>query len=128
MIPPPVPPPAPTSTPHPTQLKPTLAGVKLTRNTIHVVTSDESPRSTKLKLTLNTDSTVKIVLKRTQKVDGKAVKAKVSKALVKGAAAIKLTAKIGSKKLPPGTYVVAVTATNSVGTSAATKVRLKILA
>ena len=55
--------------------KPALTGVKLTKKTIHVKGSDESPRATKLKLKLNTDAKVKVVLKRTKKVDGKAVKA-----------------------------------------------------
>ena len=45
--------------------------------------SDEKPKATKLKLTLNTDAKV-IVLKRTKKVDGKAVKATVTKALDEG--------------------------------------------
>ena len=46
-------------------------------------------------------------------MDGKAVKATLKKALAKGAATVKLTSKIGAKKLPPGTYVVTVTATNA---------------
>ena len=102
--------------------------MSLTKKAIHVAKSDLSPRSTKLKLTLDSDATVKLVLKRTTKVDGKNVKATVKKALAKGAATVKLTSKVGAKKLPPGTYVVTVTATNAVGTSAAAKVRLKILA
>ena len=106
--------------------KPTLTGVKLTKKTIHVKGSDESPKATKLKLKLNTDAKVKVVLKRTEKVDGKAVKATVKKSLKKGASAIKLTSTIGSKKLPPGTYKIVVTAKNSVGTSAAKKVKLII--
>ncbi len=106
--------------------KPTLTGVKLTKKTIHVKSSDESPKATKLKLKLNTDAKVKVVLKRTEKVDGKAVKATVKKSLKKGASAIKLTSTIGSKKLPPGTYKIVVTAKNSVGTSAAKKVKLII--
>ena len=47
-------------------------------------------------------------------------------ALTKGSSAIKLTSKIGSKKLPPGTYKIVVTAKNSVGRSAATTVKLTI--
>ena len=88
--------------------------------------SDESPKATKLQLTLNTDAKVKVVLKRTKMVDGKAVKAAVTKALTKGSSAIKLTSKVGGKKLPPGTYKVKVTAKNSVGRSAATTVKLTI--
>ena len=106
--------------------KPTLTGVKLTKKTIHVKSSDESPKATKLKLKLNTDAKVKVVLKRTEKVDGKAVKATVKKSLKKGASAIKLTSTIGSKKLPPGTYKIVVTAKNSVGRSAAKTVKLTI--
>ena len=108
--------------------KPALTGVKLTKQTIHVVKSDASPRSSKLKLTLDTDATVKVVLKRTKKVDGKAVKATMTKALKKGTSTIKLTSKVGSKQLPPGTYKVSVTAKNGVGTSNAVVVTLTIKA
>ena len=102
--------------------------MKLTEKTIHVKGSDDSPKATKLKLKLNTDAKVKVVLKRTQKVDGKTVKATVKKALGKGSSAVKLTSKLGSKKLPPGTYKVTVTAKNSVGTSVAVHLKLKIVA
>jgi hypothetical protein len=50
----------------------------------------------------------------------------VKKALKAGSSAIKLSSKIGSKKLPPGAYKVVVTAKSSVGTSAATTVKLTI--
>jgi len=90
--------------------------------------SDKSPKATKLKLTLNTDAKVTVKLKRTKQVDGKTVKASLTKALEKGASAVKLTSKIGSKKLPPGTYKVTVTAKSSVGTSAATTLKLTIKA
>ena len=90
--------------------------------------SDESPKATKLKLKLNTDAEVKVVLKRTKKVDGTTVKATVTKALTKGSSAIKLTSKVGSKKLPPGTYKVTVSAMNSVGTSVAVVLKLTIVA
>ena len=59
------------------------------------------------------------MLKRTKKVHGKTVKATLTKALKKGAATIKLTSKVGGKKLPPGTYKVKVTGKNTVGTSVA---------
>ena len=62
--------------------------MSLTKKAIHVTKSDLSPRSTKLKLSLDSDATVKIVLKRTTKVDGKAVKATLKKALAKGAATV----------------------------------------
>ena len=65
--------------------------MKLTKKTIHVVESDDKPRATKLKLTLDTDASVKVVLKRTKKLHGKVVKATLTKALKKGAATIKLT-------------------------------------
>jgi hypothetical protein len=113
----------PTSAP---AIPPLLRHVRLTSSTIHVKGSDESPKVTKLKLTLNTDAGVTVKLKRTMKVDGKTVKASLTKALEKGAAAIKLTSKIGSKKLPPGTYQVTVTAKNGVGTSVATTLKLTI--
>jgi hypothetical protein len=108
--------------------KPVLTGLKLTKKAIHVVKSADSPRATRLKLTLDTDATLKVKLKRTKLVNGKVVKAKVVKALTKGASAIKLTSKIGSKKLPPGVYKVTVTARNSVGTSAAVVRKLRVLA
>jgi hypothetical protein len=113
----------PTSAP---AIPPLLRHVRLTSSTIHVKGSDESPKVTKLKLTLNTDAGVTVKLKRTMKIDGKTVKASLTKALEKGAAAIKLTSKIGSKKLPPGTYQVTVTAKNGVGTSVATTLKLSI--
>jgi len=102
--------------------------VKLTKKTIHVLKSDEKPRVTKLELTLNTDATVTVKLKRTKRVHGKTIKAGLTKALEKGSARVKLTSRIGSKKLPPGTYRVTVTAKNSVGTGAATTVKLTIKA
>ncbi len=119
---------APVVTPPAATPKPKLTGVKLTKKTIHVVKSDDKPRSTKLKLTLNTDAKVKVVLKRTKKVHGKTVKATLTKALKQGAATIKLTSKVGSKQLPPGTYKVKVTGKNAVGTSVAVVVELKIRA
>jgi hypothetical protein len=108
--------------------KPQLTGVKLTKKTIHVVKSDEKPRSTKLKLTLNTAAKVVVKIKRTQKVKGKTVKAKVTKSLKAGKSAIRLTNKIGGTKLPPGKYKVTVTAKNSVGTSVAVVRKLTIIA
>ncbi len=114
--------------PPPATPKPSLTGVKLTTKTIHVVKSDASPRSTKLKLTLSSDAAVKVMLKRTKKVDGKAVKATTSKALKKGASSIKLTSKVDGLQLPPGTYKVTVTAKNGVGTSKAVVVTLTIKA
>ena len=120
---PPVTPVTPT-TPAP---KPILSGVKLTKKTIHVVGSEEKPRATKLKLSLNVDATVVVKLKRTAKVDGKAVKAKLSKAMKSGQRAIRLTSKVGGKKLVAGTYRITVRATNSVGSSAVRTVKLKVL-
>ncbi|MEO6509872.1 MAG: PKD domain-containing protein [Nocardioides sp.] len=107
--------------------QPALTGVKLTKKTIHVVGSVDKPRATKLKLTLNTDAQVTVKVKRTKKVDGKTVKAKVVKSLTQGAGAVKLTSKVGGKKLPPGTYQVTVTAKNVAGTSKPVVVKLKIL-
>jgi PKD repeat protein len=117
---------APVVTPPAATPKPTLTGVKLTRKTIHVKGSDDSPKATKLKLKLNTDAKVKVLLKRTKKVDGKTVKATVKRALEQGSSVIKLTSKIGGKKLSPGTYKVVVTAKNGVGTSVATMLKLTI--
>ncbi len=107
--------------------KPALTGVKLTKKTIHVLKSDEKPRATKLKLTLNVDAKVVVKLKRTQKVKGKAVKAKLAKSLDAGKRVIRLTSKVGGKKLPPGTYKVTVFAKNAAGKSAPKTVRLKIV-
>jgi len=106
---------------------PALSGVALTKKTIHVVGLDEKPRATKLKLSLNLAATVVVDLKRTKKLNGKTVKAKVSKALLAGASSIKLTGKVGRKKLPTGTYRVTVRATNSVGTATAKAGRLKVV-
>ena len=72
---------APVVTPPAATPKPQLTGVKLTEKTIHVKGSDDSPKATKLKLTLNTDAKLTVELKRTQKVDGKTVKAAIKKAL-----------------------------------------------
>ena len=58
-----------------------MTGVKLTKKTIHVLKSDDKPRGTKLKLTLNVDAKVVVKLKRTQKVEGKTVKATLTKSL-----------------------------------------------
>jgi hypothetical protein len=107
--------------------KPTLSGVKLTKKTIHVVGSDEKPRATRLKLSLDVDATVVVKLKRTQKVNGKAVKAKLSSAMKAGKGALQLTGKIGAKVLPAGTYRIAVRATSPAGSSAVTTVKLKVL-
>ena len=52
----------------------------------------------------------------------------MTKSLTKGSSAIKLTSKVGSKKLPPGTYKVTVSAKNSVGTSVAVVLKLTIVA
>jgi hypothetical protein len=116
--------PAPPPAPWP---KPILSQVKLTKKTIHVVGSDEKPRATRLKLGLNTDATVVVKLKRTGKVDGKTVKAKLSKAMKSGQRAIRLTSKVGDKLLVAGTYRITVRATNAVGSSAARTVKLKVL-
>ena len=104
-----------------------LSGVKLTKKTIHVVGSDEKPRATKLKLSLNVDATVVVKLKRTAKVDGKVVKAKLSLAMKSGQRAIRLTSKVGGKRLAPGTYRITVRATNAAGSSAAETVKLKVV-
>ena len=101
--------------------------VLLTRKTIHVVGSDEKPRATKLKLSLNVDATVVVKLKRTAKVNGKAAKAKQSKAMKSGQRAIRLTSKVGGKRLAAGTYRISVRATNAAGSSAAETVKLKVV-
>lgn len=118
--------PATSATSGTTLAKPALSGVKLTRKTIHMVGSDEQPRATKLKLTLDTDATVTVKLERTAKVDGKAVKAKVTKALTSGQRAIRLTSKIGGRQLAAGTYRVTVGARNPVGSSAVKTMKLNI--
>jgi hypothetical protein len=92
-----------------------------------VVGSEERPRATKLKLSLNVDATVVVKLKRTAKVNGKAVKAKLSKAMKSGQGAIRLTSKVGGKRLVAGTYRISVRATNAAGSSAVTTVKLKVL-
>ena len=123
---PPVTPTTPTTTGTPVPT-PILSGVKLTKKTIHVVGSDERPRATKLKLSLNVDATVVVKLKRTAKVDGKVAKAKQSLAMKSGQRAIRLTSKVGGKRLAPGTYRISVRATNTAGSSAAKTVKLKVV-
>ena len=107
--------------------KPALTGVRLTKKTIHVVGSDESPRATKVKLRLNADARVVVKLKRTEKIDGKAVNAKTAKALHAGKGAIRLASKVGGKKLPPGIYQVTVRARNAAGFSATKTLKLTIV-
>jgi hypothetical protein len=68
-----------------------------------------------------------VKLKRTAKVNGKAVKAKLSKAMKSGQGAIRLTSKVGGKRLVAGTYRISVRATNAAGSSAVTTVKLKVL-
>jgi hypothetical protein len=92
-----------------------------------VVGSDERPRATKLKLSLNVDATVVVKLKRTAKVNGKAVKAKQSLAMKSGQPAIRLTSKVGGRKLVAGTYRVTLRATNATGSSAVRTVKLKVV-
>jgi hypothetical protein len=60
-------------------------------------------------------------------VNGKAVNAKVSKAMKLGQGAIRLTSKVGGKKLVAGTYRITVRATNAVGTSAVKTMKLKVV-
>ena len=115
----PLPPPA-------ASVAPTLSGVQLTKKVIHVVGSDARPRATKVKLRLNVAATVVVKVKGTAKATGKKVVARFSRALAPGGSALKLTAKIGKKKLPPGSYRVTVRATNTVGSTTATAGRLKV--
>jgi hypothetical protein len=70
---------------------------------------------------------VVVKLKRTGKVDGKKVKAKLSKAMESGQRAIRLTSKVGGTLLVAGTYRITVRATNAVGSSAVRTVKLKVL-
>jgi PKD domain len=125
--PPPITPPTTPTTPATPLPKPTLSGVKLTRKTIHVVGSDDRPRATKLKLSLNVDATVVVKLKRTAKVNGKAVKAKQSLAMKSGQRAIRLTSKVGDRLLVAGTYRVTLRATNATGSSAVRTVKLAVV-
>ncbi len=113
-----------------TQVAPVISGVKLTKKTIHVVGSRANPRATRLKLSLNVAATVVVKLKGvsrvTGKVTGRQVIAKLAKALPAGASSVKLTGKVGSKKLRPGKYLVTVRATNAVGTATSAASRLTV--
>ena len=122
--------PTPTSTPTPTTsaaLAPVLGHAVLTKEKIHVATSDSQPRATRLKCSLNVAAKVLVRLTRTQKIKGKAVVARLSRSLAAGKWAIRLTSRVGATKLPPGLYRLTVVAKNTVGASAPEHVRLRIL-
>ena len=103
-----------------------LSGVKLTKKVIHVVGSRARPRVTKVKVGLNVAAKVVIKIKGTNKATGKRVNAKLVKALGAGGSTIKLTGKVGKKKLPPGKFTVTVRASNGIGTASASAGRLKV--
>ncbi len=109
------------------QLAPAFSGVKLTKRVIHVVGSRVKPRVTKLKLRLNVAASVVVKVRGTSKATGKKVVARLPKTTqAAGASTIKLTGKVGKKRLPPGTYTVTVRATNPIGTATASAGRLKV--
>ena len=102
--------------------------MKLTKKTIHVVGSDEKPRATRLKLSLNVDATVVVKLKRTAKVNGKAVKAKLSTAMKAGQRRDQADQQGRRQEADSaGTYRITVRATNPAGSSAVTTVKLKVV-
>ena len=107
-------------------MAPALSGVKLTKQVIHAVGSRATPRATQVKLALNVAAGVVITVKGISAASGKTVKATVSKSLAAGASSIRFTARLGTKKLPPGTYRVAVKATNASGSATARAGRLTI--
>ncbi len=109
-----------------TPVAPALSGVKLTKKVIHVVGSRATPRATQVKLGLNVAAGVVVTVKGTSAATGKKVKATVSKAVAAGASAVKLTARVGKKTLPPGIYRVKVRATNVAGADTASAGRLRI--
>ena len=113
-----------TTTPQP----PAVTRLKLTRRTIHVIDSPKSPRKTKLKITLSTAAKTTFRIKRTHRLHGHVIRARFTRSLPYGASVIKLTSRIGKKKLPPGTYRIRAIATNSVGSSPPRRVRLVIKA
>ena len=71
-------------------------------------------------------ATVVVKVKGTAKATGKKVVARLSRTLPAGASTIKLTAKVGTKRLPPGSYRVSVRATTTIGSTTATAGRLKV--
>jgi hypothetical protein len=103
-----------------------LSGVRLTKKTIYVAAARATPRSTKLKLGLNVAAKVVVRIKGTSTTTGKKVKAKLVLNLAAGGSAIKLTGKVGAKRLPAGSYTVLVRATNPVGTATASAGKLKL--
>lgn len=109
-----------------TPVAPALSGAKLTKKVIHVVGSRATPRATQVKLGLNVAAGVVVTVKGTSAATGKKVKATVSKAVAAGASAVKLTARVGKKTLPPGIYRVKVRATNVAGADTASAGRLRI--
>lgn len=106
---------------------PVLTRVSLTKKTIHVLGSNAKPRASKVRLTLNTPARVVIVLKRTRKLEGKAITAKLTSTLPAGGSKVKLTSKVGRKKLKPGTYKVTVRASNTTGRTSAKAGKLRLL-
>ena len=108
------------------ELGPVLSGVKLTVTTVHVGGSPQGSRVARLKLTLNVAALVQVRVAGSSKATGKKVVARVSKSLPAGPAAIRLSGRVGKKRLPPGTYRVTVRATNAHGVSAVAAGRLKI--
>ena len=118
------------SVPGPSHDAPVLTGVKLTKQVIHVVGSSAKPRVTKLKLRLNVAATVVVSIKGGTNLTGnprsKKVKATVSTTLGAGASVIKLTGRLGTKRLPPGTYRVTIRASNAIGAATASAGRLKV--
>ena len=104
---------------------PLIALFKLKKKTI---ATDEK---TKLKVGLNTASTLKLVFKSKHKhvVKGKKkyVKVVLRKQLPAGLSKITIKAKIKGTKLKPDTYKIVGTATNTTGTSPRMKTRLKVV-
>ncbi len=105
---------------------PALSGVTLTRRVIHVTGSVERPRRTSLKLRLNVEATVLVTMTRMGKVNGRKVRATVSRTLGAGPSSIGVTGRLGRRSLPAGSYRLRVHAANAGGAAQASAGSLRI--
>jgi len=109
---------------------PAIGKFKLTKPKIHGF-GRALPAKTKLKVTLNTAATLKVVFKSKHKhlVKGKTkyVRVVLKKKLPAGLSKITIKAKVKGKLLKPDTYVLTGTAKNSSGKSPKKKVQLKVV-
>jgi PKD repeat protein len=109
---------------------PAIGTFRLTRNKIQALTRTVA-KKTKLKVGLNTPSTLKLVFKSKHRhlVNGKHKRIRIvlRKQLPAGLSRIAIKARLKGKLLKPDTYVITGTARNSSGTSPKKKAKLKVV-